>query len=117
MRGEQRPERRSLLRSPTATPAEVAAEPAPFPSRTAAAPIETFFVDWRRRLNRNLSRRSDSRWEPLTWVHAADDQHPVGALDEPAKELAPLARVDGQALRQTPTARTQSGKHAGNCHR
>jgi hypothetical protein len=58
------------MRSPIATPEEVAAEPAPFPSKTAAAPIEAFFSDWRRRLTRNLSRRSTSRWEPLTWVHA-----------------------------------------------
>jgi hypothetical protein len=56
--------------SPVATPAQVAAEPAPFPSKTAAWPIETFFPDWRQRLIRNLSRRTDSRWDPLTWVHA-----------------------------------------------
>ena len=86
MRGD-RPERRPFLRSPTATPEEVAAEPAPFPRKTIAAPVETFFVDWRRRLNRNLSRRSDSRWEPLTRVHATDDQHPANAPDEPANEL------------------------------
>jgi hypothetical protein len=59
--------------SPVATPTQVAAEPAPFPSTTAAWPVETFFPDWRRRLIRNLSRRSDSRWDPLTWVHAAED--------------------------------------------
>ncbi|HEV8445299.1 MAG TPA: hypothetical protein VGQ44_00670 [Gemmatimonadaceae bacterium] len=70
--GDPSRERRSLMRSPTATPGEVAAEPAPFPSKTSAAPIETFFPDWRRRLNRNLSRRSDSRWEPLTHVHPAE---------------------------------------------
>ncbi len=58
------------MRSPIVTPEGIAAEPASFPSRTLAAPVETFFSDWRRRLNRNLSRRSDSRWEPLTRVHA-----------------------------------------------
>jgi len=57
-------------RLPTATPLEVSAEPDAFPVPTASKPVETFFPDWRRRLARNLSRRSDSRWEPLTWVHA-----------------------------------------------
>lgn len=60
------------LRSPTATPAQVAGEPAPFPVKTSAMPVETFFPDWRERLTRNLSRRSGSRWEPLTWVHAIE---------------------------------------------
>ena len=67
------PGSRSLRRSPVATSDEVAGEPAPFPSKTAAMPHETFFPDWRRRLNRNLSRRSDSRWEPLTRVHGTED--------------------------------------------
>jgi hypothetical protein len=61
---------RSRRRSPTASPAEVAAECAPFPATTIDLPIESFFSDWRRRLTRNLATRSDSRWEPLTWVHA-----------------------------------------------
>jgi len=59
--------------SPIATPGQVASEPVPFPSKTAAAPIESFFPDWRRRLVRNLSRRNDSRWDPLTWVHAVEE--------------------------------------------
>lgn len=63
-------------RSPTATPQEISAEPDAFPVPTADTPNETFFPDWRRRLARNLSRRSDSRWEPLTWVHA-DVKPPV----------------------------------------
>ncbi|HXT14916.1 MAG TPA: hypothetical protein VN706_04760 [Gemmatimonadaceae bacterium] len=63
----------STVRSPTATPAQVACEAAPFPVKTPANPIETLFPDWRQRLGRNLSRRSDSRWEPLTWVHPADE--------------------------------------------
>jgi hypothetical protein len=29
--------------------------------------IETGFPDWRERLNRNLSRRSTGKWEPLTY--------------------------------------------------
>ena len=73
MRGERSLERHSSVRLPTATPAQVAEEPAPFPTKTVDAPVETFFLDWRRRLNRNLSRRSDSRWEPLTRVHAVVD--------------------------------------------
>jgi len=32
-------------------------------------PCESGFPDWRDRLARNLSRRSDGRWEPLTFVH------------------------------------------------
>lgn len=64
--------RRWTLRSPIATPEEVATEPAPFPEKTLEAPGETFFADWRARLTRNLSRRSTSRWEPLTWVHSAE---------------------------------------------
>jgi hypothetical protein len=65
-------EYRKSLRSPVATPQEVANEPAPFPVPTADLPVETVFPDWRRRLTRNLSCRSDSRWEPLTRVHAAE---------------------------------------------
>lgn len=66
-------EHRSSVRSPVATPKEVANEPTPFPSKTAELPSESLFPDWRRRLLRNLSRRSDSRWEPLTWVHVPKD--------------------------------------------
>jgi len=50
-----------------ATPAQVAAEPAPFPSRSEGDTEEVFFADWQNRLTRNLSRRSDGRWEPLTY--------------------------------------------------
>jgi hypothetical protein len=59
--------------SPVATPRQVASEPPPFPSKTAACPIEIFYPDWRKRLTRNLSRRSDSRWDPLTRIHAERD--------------------------------------------
>jgi hypothetical protein len=117
MIGGQHLGRWPLLRSPTATPEEVAAEPAPFPPKTADAPVETFFADWRRRLNRSLSRRSDSRWEPLTWAHAADDQNPPNAPDEPANELNPLLGTDRQTCRQIPTAREQKGEHAGKNRR
>ena len=73
MRDMQNPEYRASVRSPTASQAEVADEPTPFPKTTLALPSETLFPDWRRRLLRNLSRRSDSRWEPLTWVHVPKD--------------------------------------------
>lgn len=61
---------RSRQRLPTASPAQVAAETAPFPATTIDLSLEFSLPDWRRRLTRNLSTRSDSRWEPLTWVHA-----------------------------------------------
>ena len=61
---------RSRVHGPLATAEAIANEPAPFPSKTKAAPCETCFPDWRRRLTRNLSRRSDGRWEPLTFTHA-----------------------------------------------
>ena len=50
-----------------ATPAQVAAEPAPFPSRSQGETEEVLYVDWQRRLTRNLARRSDGRWEPLSY--------------------------------------------------
>lgn len=60
----------STLRSPLATQDAVAREPAPFPVASREAPQESQYPDWRRRLLRNLSRRSDGRWEPLTRTHA-----------------------------------------------
>lgn len=63
----------STSQSATATPDRVAREPAPFPRTSPAESTETFFPDWRQRLTRNLSRRSESRWEPLTRVHAEED--------------------------------------------
>lgn len=60
---------RPALHGPLATPEAIAHEPAPFPAKTAEAPEETGFPDWRRRLTGNLSRRSDGRWAPLTWTH------------------------------------------------
>jgi hypothetical protein len=73
MSNPEQPNRHSFLRRPTATQAAVGAEPVPFPVKTAAAPLESFLPDWRRRLTRNLSRRSDSRWEPLTRVHDVEE--------------------------------------------
>ena len=63
--------RRPRVHGPLATPEAVACEPAPFPRTTKELPEETGFADWRRRLTTNLSRRSDGRWAPLTWTHAA----------------------------------------------
>jgi hypothetical protein len=65
MSGEHRP----FVRVPLATPAELADEPSAFPATNLKAPLETGFSDWRRLLSRNLSRRSDGRWDPLTYVH------------------------------------------------
>jgi hypothetical protein len=64
---------RPTVRSPRATPSQIAREAAPFPVKTSTKPDETFFPDWRRRLSRNLARRSDGRWDPLTRVHAAEE--------------------------------------------
>lgn len=50
------------------TGAQLAREPKPFPTQTTEALVESGFNDWRDRLTRNLARRSDGRWEPLTWV-------------------------------------------------
>jgi len=49
------------LQNAISTPLELAAGPAPFPKPIAEASCETAFVDGRRRLARNLSRRSDGR--------------------------------------------------------
>ncbi|HJQ22012.1 MAG TPA: hypothetical protein VJ867_16830 [Gemmatimonadaceae bacterium] len=49
---------------------DIAALPAAFPRTTRESPMESPFPDWRDRLTRNLARRSDGRWDPLTWVHA-----------------------------------------------
>jgi hypothetical protein len=59
------------LRGPLAAADVIANEPAPFPKTTTEAPFESVYVDWRERLTANLSRRSDGRWEPLTWIHGA----------------------------------------------
>jgi hypothetical protein len=64
--------RRRLSWSPRATAEELANEPPPFPTSSDTEREESWHADWRVRLTRNLSRRSDGRWEPLTWFHAAD---------------------------------------------
>ena len=78
--------RRPMMRSPIATPERVSSETSPFPAKTLAAPVETFFADWRARLMRNLSRRSTSRWEPLTWVHSAEvSRADESSIPQPAR--------------------------------
>jgi hypothetical protein len=72
--------RHPMTRSPLATPEVVAKEPKPFPATSIAAPRETWFLDWRRRLTGNLSRRSDGRWEPLTRTHGPE------RADDPAEK-------------------------------
>jgi hypothetical protein len=57
--------------------AQLAREPAPFPTTTPAAPVESGYPDWRDRLARNLARRNDGRWEPLTRVLADEGVHPA----------------------------------------
>jgi hypothetical protein len=60
--------RRHLPVQPSlATHADGGAEPPPFPARKEGQTEEVFFSDWQRRLSRNLSRRSDGRWEPLSY--------------------------------------------------
>jgi hypothetical protein len=61
-----------LWRQPLITDAGQPALPPVSPTPTAAEPFETGFADWRNRLTRNLARRSDSKWEPLTRVHATE---------------------------------------------
>lgn len=70
-RGDPRDAHRSLIRGPLATPSEVAKQDPAYPATGAQWPNESLFADWRERLARNLSRRSDGRWDPLTYVHDA----------------------------------------------
>jgi hypothetical protein len=74
---------RHPLHAPLETPEAIARGPVAFPVMTREAPEETFFADWERRLTRNLSRRSDGRWDPLTWTHATEPSPPP-AIDAPS---------------------------------
>ena len=56
-----------LVRQPRASAEAVAAEAQEVPRATAERPNEHGYDDWRERLARNLSRRSDGPWEPLTY--------------------------------------------------
>jgi hypothetical protein len=60
---------RPFVRVPLATPLEIAAQDAAYPATHAGQPDESLFPDWRDRLARNLARRSDGRWDPLSYVH------------------------------------------------
>jgi len=78
---------RAPVHGPLATPEAIAGEPAPFPSVTSEAPLESGFADWRRRLTGNLSRRSDGRWAPLTRIHDREDRPDAeeGCLIDPRR--------------------------------
>jgi hypothetical protein len=71
MNDDPRDAHRSFIRAPLATPREIASEVSAYPCADADRPNESLFPDWRQRLARNLSRRSDGRWDPLTYVHDA----------------------------------------------
>ncbi|HXT17493.1 MAG TPA: hypothetical protein VN706_17765 [Gemmatimonadaceae bacterium] len=71
MSGDPRDAQRSFIRAPLATPSEIAKQDPAYPATDATQPNESLFADWRQRLARNLSRRSDGRWDPLTYVHDA----------------------------------------------
>jgi hypothetical protein len=62
----------SSFRDPLASTTAIANEPDPYPKTTADKPVQVWHDDWRRRLTRNLSRRSDGRWDPLTHVGAGE---------------------------------------------
>lgn len=89
---------RSRQRLPAASPFEVAAEPAPFPVTTDALPVESFFPDWRRRLVRNLARRSDGRWDPLTRVWAGLNPAAPTTTDATSASPSPFAEHRGTQL-------------------
>ena len=74
---------RQHLHAPLETPEAIARGPVAFPEMTQEAPQETLFADWERRLTRNLSRRSDGRWDPLTWTHASESS-PPSVIDAPS---------------------------------
>ena len=63
---------RVFLRRPLATPEAVAKEIEPFPTTEGGTLLEHWHADWHARLTRNLSRRKDGRWEPLTWMSVPD---------------------------------------------
>jgi hypothetical protein len=67
MSDDEERRRNTSFQPSLATPAEVAAEPRPFPQRSKDDSEEVFYDDWRLRLERNLSRRSDGRWDPLSY--------------------------------------------------
>lgn len=64
---------RPFVRGPLATGSEIARQDPAYPVPDAQRPDESLFADWRKRLVRNLSRRSDGRWDPLTYIHARRD--------------------------------------------
>lgn len=71
MSDDPRDAHRRFRRGPLATPLEIASQDPAYPATDEVRPSESLFSDWRKRLARNLSRRSDGRWDPLTYVHDA----------------------------------------------
>jgi hypothetical protein len=71
MSDEPRDSHLLYIRGPLETPSEIARQDPAYPDTDVARPDESLFADWRTRLARNLSRRSDGRWDPLTFVHDA----------------------------------------------
>jgi hypothetical protein len=85
--------RRTFIRGPLATPSQLADEPAAFPADQLNGSAETLFPDWQKRLTRNLARRSDGRWDPLTYVGAVGTEISAavdgGAMDSPVEVFVP----------------------------
>jgi hypothetical protein len=71
MSGDPRDSHPSFTRGPLERPSSVASQDPAYPRTDAESPNESLFVDWRARLARNLSRRSDGRWDALTYTHDA----------------------------------------------
>lgn len=68
MSADPRDGHRSFIRRPLATPSQTANDDPAYRVTDAARPTESLFADWSQRLARTLARRSDGRWDPLTYV-------------------------------------------------
>ena len=104
---------RSRVRDPLATPEAIGAEPPPFPQPTSKEPLESAFADWQRRLTSNLSRRSDGRWDPLTWIHGKEPAtgttlpHASSHSDNEARAEPPeMSGTMNSSSAVTPSSRT-----------
>lgn len=103
----------SSFRDPLALPAAIANEPDPHPKATVEKPIEVSHDDWRRRLTRNLSRRSDGRWDPLTHVEEASKRRDDGGACSGISR--PLLRERGERKARPPSRGGDA--HASACAR
>jgi hypothetical protein len=109
---------------PLASPEAVGREPAPFPVAPDESQVEQFVPDWRRRLTRNLSSRSDGRWEPLTLLEKRDADRALplpsvlrienpGPVDRPAREApvgAPVPVADKLQAAQPAALRSTTSR-------